>query len=92
VEHLFKVGERIYNLERAFNVREGFSRKDDTFPLRITSEPLKNAGPAEGQVLRKPAALLDEYYQFRGWDENGIPPPEKLKELGLNQIVRDIGG
>ena len=91
VEHLFKVGERIYNLERAFNVREGFGRKDDTFPLRITSEPLKNAGPAEGQVLRKPAALLDEYYQFRGWDENGIPTPEKLKELGLNQVIRDMG-
>ncbi len=53
-------------------------------------EPLKNAGLAEGQVLRKPEALLDEYYQFRGWDENGIPMPEKFKELGLNEVIKDI--
>lgn len=92
IEHLFKVGERIYNLERMFNVREGFGCADDTFPLRITSEPLKNAGAAEGQVLRKPATLLDEYYQFRGWDENGTPRAGKLRELGLEEIIKDLGG
>jgi aldehyde:ferredoxin oxidoreductase len=89
-EHLFNVGERIYNLERAFNIREGFSRKDDAFPLRITTEPLKNAGPSEGQVLRKPDALLDEYYRVRGWNENGVPARDKLKELGLEEIIGDI--
>ncbi len=90
VEYLNKVGERIYNLERAFNVREGFSRKDDVFPSRITTEPLKNAGPSEGQVIRKPDALLDEYYHNRGWDENGIPTPQKLRELGLEGVIKDI--
>ncbi len=88
---MFTVGERIYNLERVFNIREGFTRKDDTFPLRITTEPLRNAGPAEGQVLRKPEALLDEYYRFRGWDENGVPTRAKLAELGLEEIIKDIG-
>jgi aldehyde:ferredoxin oxidoreductase len=89
-EYLFKVGERIYNLERAFNLREGFSRKDDAFPSRMTTEPLKNAGPAEGQIIRKPDVLIDEYYQARGWDENGIPASDKLKELGLEGIIKDI--
>jgi aldehyde:ferredoxin oxidoreductase len=92
VERLFAVGERIYNLERVFNIREGFGRKDDAFPMRMTTEPLRNAGPAEGQVLRKPDTLLDEYYRFRGWDENGVPTGDKLKELSLDEIINDIGG
>ncbi len=88
--HLFAVGERIYNLERAFNIREGFSRKDDVFPQRMLTEPLENAGPSEGQIIRKPDVLLDQYYQIRGWDNNGIPTPEKLGQLGLEEIIDDI--
>ncbi|MDH5695135.1 MAG: aldehyde ferredoxin oxidoreductase family protein [Dehalococcoidia bacterium] len=88
--YLFHVGERIYNLERAFNIREGFSRKDDIFPPRFTTEPLEQAGLSEGQMIRKPEVLLDEYYQLRGWDSNGIPTPEKLRELGLESIIEDI--
>jgi len=84
--YLFRVGERIYNLERAFNVREGFSREDDIFPQRFTTEPLEKAGPSEGQMIRKPEVLLDQYYQARGWDSNGIPTPGKLAELGLEDI------
>lgn len=83
-DYLAKVGERIYNVERLFNVREGLGRKDDRFPARLTTEPLKNAGPAEGQVIRKPEEMLDEYYRVRGWDKEGRPLPEKMKELGLN--------
>jgi aldehyde:ferredoxin oxidoreductase len=56
----------------------------------MTTEPLKNAGPAEGQIIRKPDVLIDEYYQARGWDENGIPASDKLKELGLEGIIKDI--
>jgi len=89
-EYLSKVGERIYNLERIFNMREGFTRKDDSFPARMTTEPLKNAGLAEEQIIRNPDALLDEYYQLRGWDENGTPTSEKLRELGLDEIVTEI--
>ena len=89
-ENLLRAGERIYNLERAFNLREGFGRKDDAFPLRLTTEPLINAGPSEGQVIRKPDVLLDEYYQVRGWDKNGVPTTDKLEELGLEEISSDI--
>ncbi|MBI4332589.1 MAG: aldehyde ferredoxin oxidoreductase family protein [Chloroflexi bacterium] len=82
-KYLFKVGERIYNLERLFNIREGLTRKDDGYPPRLANEPLRNAGPSEGQLIRRQEETLDEYYQVRGWDLNGVPTPEKLRELGL---------
>ena len=91
-EYMAKVGERVFNLEKAFNLREGFGRKDDTLPLRLTTEPLRNAGPSEGQIVRKLDTLLDEYYRLRGWDKNGVPTPAKLKELGLDEVIRDTGG
>jgi len=86
--YLWQVGERIFNLERMFNMREGFNRKDDTFPARITSEPLP-AGPAAGQVFEE-ESLLAEYYQARGWDSNGKPLPETLNRLGLSSVVGDL--
>lgn len=89
-ESMLRVGERINNLERAFNVREGFSRKDDMLPDRFLTEPLRNAGPAEGQVYKKYNTLLDEYYQHRGWTKEGTPTPEKLRELGLENIIEDL--
>jgi aldehyde:ferredoxin oxidoreductase len=83
-----KTGERIYNLERAYNIREGLTRADDTLPKRLLEEPLPE-GPAKGQIVHlKP--LLDAYYKFRGWDENGKPTPEKLKELGLDWVIKEI--
>ena len=86
---LLTVGERIYNLERAFNVREGFARQDDYFPPRIATEPITKAGPAEGQMIRQPELLLDEYYQFRGWNKDGVPTRKKFLELGLARIIDD---
>ncbi|TDA65515.1 MAG: ABC transporter ATP-binding protein [Clostridia bacterium] len=83
--YLFTVGERIYNLERAFNVREGFER--DSFATRLTESPLTNAGPAEGQFIRQPKAMIDEYCRVRGWDGNGCPTREKLEQLGLSGLV-----
>lgn len=85
-----KFGERIVCLERCFNVREGFSRKDDTLPERMFKEPLKNAGPSTGQVIRKMDSLLDEYYDFMGYDRNGIPTKEKLNDLRLGKVAPDI--
>ena len=83
-----KTGERIYNLERAFNIREGLSRADDTLPARLLEEPMPE-GPAEGHVVNlKP--LLDAYYEYRGWDNNGKPTPEKLKELELDWLINEI--
>ncbi|MFC1992071.1 aldehyde ferredoxin oxidoreductase family protein, partial [Chloroflexota bacterium] len=90
-DHLRQVGERILNLERAFNVRQGFGRKEDTLPQRMLTEPLHTReAPGEGQIVRNQDNFLDNYYQLRGWTEEGIPSPEKLKELGLERVVNDL--
>ncbi len=85
-------GERIMNVARAFNVREGFSRKDDTLPYRITWEPIPE-GASKG--LHVPPweldRMLDEYYQARGWSRDGIPTKAKLLALDLPDIAEDIG-
>ena len=78
---LLKIGERIWNLQKLYNVKRGFGRKDDTLPTRLLKEPLKEGAPT-GQVSRVPE-MLDEYYTLRGWDVEGIPTKEKLQELGL---------
>jgi len=81
--YMWMVGERIFNLERMFNVREGFGKKDDVFPARLTNEPLP-AGPSAGQVFEA-ETLLSDYYKERGWNlETGVPTVGKLKELGLD--------
>ncbi|MBN1333686.1 MAG: aldehyde ferredoxin oxidoreductase, partial [Synergistales bacterium] len=75
-------GERIWNLERLFNLREGLNpEKEDTLPKRLLNEPIPS-GPSEGKVSRL-KEMLPEYYKLRGWDEKGIPTDEKLRELGL---------
>jgi aldehyde:ferredoxin oxidoreductase len=78
---LLKVGERIWNLQKLYNIKRGFGRKDDTLPARLLNEPLKEGAPS-GQVYR-PDEMLDEYYTLRGWDREGTPTKEKQKELGL---------
>jgi len=78
-EGLEALGERIWNLERLFNMKAGITGKDDTLPPRILKEPrVKN----RVVVLDK---LLPEYYERRGWDQNGVPTREKLKELALEK-------
>jgi len=84
MEDLMLAGERIWNQERLFNLKAGFTKADDTVSRRMLEEPLPD-GPAEGNVLRLDE-MLPEYYQLRGWDENGIPTPEKLAALGLDQV------
>jgi len=81
IESILRAGERIWNLERLFNLKAGFTKKDDTLPPRMLREPIPT-GPAKGQV-HELNIMLPEYYQVRGWDENGVPTPEKLEELGL---------
>jgi aldehyde:ferredoxin oxidoreductase len=78
VEELIQVGERIWNLERLFNLKVGFTKADDTLPARLLEEP----GGPKGEVCRLDE-MLPEYYQLRGWDEHGVPTAEKLAELGL---------
>ena len=88
---LMKIGERIVNLKRAYNVREGVRRKDDSLPERFTKEPLP-AGPAKGEVVDLDL-MLDEYYRLRGWDlETGIPKEETINQLGLAEIAKGLKG
>jgi len=84
-DKLMEIGERIYNLERLILTREGIRRKDDMLPPRIMKEKLPE-GPAKGHVLTKEMyeVELDEYYEARGWDKEGLPTPEKIENLGLN--------
>ncbi|MHA2039303.1 MAG: aldehyde ferredoxin oxidoreductase family protein [Promethearchaeota archaeon] len=89
VEDFAKAGERLYNLARVYNVREGITRADDTLPARLLEEPMPE-GPAKGQVVNL-EPLLDAYYDYRGWDkETGKPTKEKLKELGLEWAIKEI--
>ncbi|MGI6034987.1 MAG: aldehyde ferredoxin oxidoreductase family protein [Limnochordia bacterium] len=80
-ESLLQAGERIWNLERLFNLREGLGRQDDSLAPRLLQEPL-SAGPAKGNVVEL-ESMLDEYYELRGWDGEGRPSSEKLQALGL---------
>lgn len=84
--YLNTAAERVYNLEHLFNIREGFSRKDDTLPRRMLAEPL-GKGASQGAVIKKLDTLLDEYYQARGWNREGVPTAEKLKQLGLEGLA-----
>ncbi|MCL0089765.1 aldehyde ferredoxin oxidoreductase family protein [Dehalococcoidia bacterium] len=82
-DSMMLAGERIWNIERLFNLNAGLTAKDDTLPPRILEEPVLEE-PGRGQVV-KLDEMLPEYYEVRGWDRNGVPTPEKLAELGLNQ-------
>ncbi len=85
---LERIGERICNLERAFNCREGISRKDDILPWRVQHEPIPD-GPSKGMCCppEELNRMLDEYYELRGWSKDGVPSPERLKALGLDFAV-----
>jgi len=83
-----KTGERLYNLTRMYNIREGSTRADDTLPKRLLEEPMPD-GPAKGHVVDL-EPLLDAYYEYRGWDEYGIPSAEKLQELELDWLIPEI--
>jgi len=84
------IGERIVSLARAFNVREGMGRKDDYWPDRFYTDPLPDGG-SKGQTIDRAEfdKMLDEYYELRGWDENGIPRKESLQRLGLGDDLAE---
>jgi aldehyde:ferredoxin oxidoreductase len=88
VEDWMKVGERIYNLEKIFNLGAGFAKIDDTLPKRFLEEPMPE-GPAKGNIC-KLDEMLPEYYKLRGWDKSGKPTEAKLKELNLLQFIREL--
>lgn len=80
-DEIVTAGERIYNLERMYNMAVGFTKADDTLPPRILHEPIPT-GPQKGRTSRL-SEMLPLYYEARGWDEDGVPTDEKLAELGL---------
>lgn len=101
-QDLLAIGERIVNLERLYNVRQGFSRADDQLPRRFTEEraPLyefipdsatgdmqRSAEPFRFGLLENFGAMLDRYYDLRGWSRQGIPQPGTLERLGLAEYV-----
>ena len=81
VERFVEVGERIWNMERQYNIAAGFTGADDTLPERLLKDAAKS-GSAEGSVNRLDE-MLPEYYQLRGWDESGVPKQDTLSRLGL---------
>lgn len=84
IPEYMKVGERIFNLKRMYNVRLGVSRKDDFLPYRFLT--LKRTGEDLTNQLPPIGRLLSDYYAYRRWNEEGIPTPEKLEELGLDEL------
>jgi aldehyde:ferredoxin oxidoreductase len=87
-EEALRIGERIWNVGRLFNVREGLRRKEDMPPRALFERPLRN-GKAAGKVYTHAAyeAALDEYYALRCWDSEGVPTAEKLATLGLESLA-----
>ena len=81
LERLNEVGERIWNMEKQFNLAAGLTKKDDDLPPRLKTEPAKT-GPAKG-LVNGLDVMLPEYYELRGWDTEGVPRAETLGRLGL---------
>jgi aldehyde:ferredoxin oxidoreductase len=81
LERMNDVGERIWNLERQFNLAAGFTRADDCLPVRTTTEPAVG-GAADGEVADI-TQMLAEYYLLRGWDHNGVPLAATLARLEI---------
>ncbi len=81
LEHLNHIGERIWNMEKEFNLAAGLSKKDDTLPKRLLTEPAKT-GASKGMVSRLDV-MLPEYYKVRGWDSEGVPTAATRERLGL---------
>ncbi len=85
VERLKRMGERIYNLQRCYNVWHGVTRAEDRLPRRFSEEP-SPSGNAQGQTIDL-EPMLDKYYRLRGWDpQSGWPTREKIRELGLDDV------
>ncbi len=90
IAEYLRIGERAICIQRAFNAREGFTRKDDTLPKRILTEPVKG-GPFDGRRIRNFDAMLDDYYAESGFDKKtGWPTREKLEDLGLADVADEL--
>jgi aldehyde:ferredoxin oxidoreductase len=89
---MWKTGEMVFNLFKAYAVRQGQTRKDDNVADRFYEEPVPD-GPKKGAILSRATIdkVLDEYYEARGWDKkSGVPTAKKLIELGLSDVAEDL--
>jgi aldehyde:ferredoxin oxidoreductase len=88
---LIEIGERVNTLARCFNLREGFSRKDDYLPDRLAEEPIPD-GPSKGSFTPRELQdkMLDRYYEVYGYDMQGIPTKDRLVSLGLSNVVSEL--
>lgn len=88
-EDLIRAGERINNIKKLFNIREGWTRSDDTLPARVFAETLPN-GAAKGVGLTRSDVdmMIDGYYRARGWTADGLIPEEKIDDMGLRNMVQ----
>lgn len=93
-EDLRKTGERINNLARLYNIREGFTRKDDHLPIKVMTTPVPDETVSKGCYITQEELdlMLDDYYESRGWTRNGVPTLEKIKELGLEDFAYIVEG
>jgi aldehyde:ferredoxin oxidoreductase len=84
-EQIRAAGERITNIAKLINTREGLTRKDDTLPWKVMNQPIQDDGPAKGAVVTQDELdlLLDDYYTARGWNVDGVPTNTKLQELAM---------
>nr|MBC7245695.1 aldehyde ferredoxin oxidoreductase family protein [Chloroflexota bacterium] len=91
-EDLHKLTERSWNLKKAFNIREGWTKEDDWLPPRWLKDPLPSGG-SKGAYVKEDdlRMMLQSYYEARGWTPEGLIPKEKLISLGLDDIAEDIG-
>jgi aldehyde:ferredoxin oxidoreductase len=93
-EELKRSGERINTIARLINIREGLGRKDDTLPWKAMNMPIPDEGPVKGAFVSQEELdlLLDDYYESRGWTLEGVPTAEKLKEIGMDDLLSIVEG
>jgi aldehyde:ferredoxin oxidoreductase len=91
-EDVKAVAERSWNIKKAFNIREGWTRADDWLPPRWLKDPMPSGG-SKGAFVKEDhlRVMIDSYYKARGWTKEGLIPKEKLIGLGLDDIAKDIG-
>jgi aldehyde:ferredoxin oxidoreductase len=91
-EQLKRAADRIYNLMKAYIVREGWTRKDDDWPALFYEEPFSGKALTGSRLSRKEVnQLLDDYYEIRGWDkETGLPTRKILTELDLDYVADEL--
>jgi aldehyde:ferredoxin oxidoreductase len=91
-EDIDLMGERAHTIKKAFNIREGWKREDDTLPYRWMHDPMTK-GPSAGHVTTEEELeyMKDLYYKAKGWNQDGMIPKKKLESLGMADVAEQVG-